>query len=60
VYRNFVFISPVIFSEQNVLLWAVTKVGVEPTNIRQALDLAALPVCVLGQFEPVRKRGQDF
>ena len=37
---------------------SVTEVGVEPTNIHQALDLAALPVCVLGRevaeagFEP--------
>lgn len=27
----------------------VAEVGIEPTNSHQALDLAALPVCVLGQ-----------
>ena len=37
---------------------AVAEVGIEPTNSHQALDLAALPVCVLGRqvaeagFEP--------
>ena len=36
----------------------VTEVGVEPTIVHQALDLAALPICVLGRqvaeagFEP--------
>ncbi len=29
---------------------AVAEVGVEPTNIHQVLDLAALPVCVLGRL----------
>ena len=38
--------------------FAVAEVGIEPTNIHQALDLAALPICVLGRqvaeagFEP--------
>lgn len=27
---------------------AVAEVGLEPTNPHQALDLAALPICVLG------------
>ena len=28
---------------------AVAEVGIEPTNSHQALDLAALPICVLGR-----------
>jgi hypothetical protein len=38
--------------------FAVAEVGIEPTNSHQALDLAALPICVLGRqvaeagFEP--------
>src|SRR5207245_1922330 len=37
---------------------SVAEVGIEPTNSHQALDLAALPICVLGHqvaeagFEP--------
>ena len=37
---------------------AVAEVGIEPTITHQALDLAALPICVLGRqvaeagFEP--------
>ena len=31
------------------ILPTVAEVGVEPTINHQALDLAALPVCVLGQ-----------
>ena len=27
----------------------VAEVGIEPTNSHQALDLAALPICVLGR-----------
>ena len=28
---------------------SVAEVGIEPTDSHQALDLAALPICVLGQ-----------
>jgi hypothetical protein len=34
---------------------SVAEVGVEPTNSHQALDLAALPICVLGQ--PIAEAG---
>src|SRR5262249_54343772 len=37
---------------------AVAEVGIEPTDFHQALDLAALPICVLGYVMLCPKRGQ--
>ncbi len=37
----------------------LAEVGVEPTDIHQALDLAALPVCVLGPTLSPKGRGSE-
>ncbi len=38
---------------------SVAEVGIEPTNSHQAIDLAALPICVLGRVRILNKESRN-